>query len=67
MTATQSPLTALVSRDDLARQLNKSTRTLDRWHVERSGPRRTKIGKSIYSHARDVSEWIESQREESLG
>ena len=66
MATTTSPLDDYIPRRELAQQLGKSTRTLDRWQLERRGPRRTKIGKSIFYHVSHVSEWLERQTEETV-
>ena len=36
-----------ISPEQLALELNISTRTLDRWHSVREGPPRTRLGKRI--------------------
>ena len=40
-TNTNSPLNEYLTKDELARELHRSTRTLDRWHTRRVGPTRT--------------------------
>ena len=55
-----SPLDSYIERSALARALKKSVRTLDRWHTERRGPRRTKIGRSIYYSRKSVAAWLRS-------
>ena len=64
---TTSIFSEYYTREDLARDLRRSTRTLDRWHVLRIGPTRTKIGKLILYRRRgpnSVAEWLEAQTEE---
>ncbi len=58
-----SSLDKLVSLTEFAKRLGKSERTVFRWHTLRKGPRRTVIGRSIYFHEDDISEWVDSQRE----
>jgi len=55
------------TREDLARELNRSTRTLDRWHVQRIGPPRTKLRRSklIFYKKSAVSDWMEAQTEDT--
>ena len=59
-----SPLDEYITREDLARQLGKSTRTLDRWAVERTGrPPRTRVGRSIFYSKSELAAWLEQQTE----
>ena len=50
-----------LSHAELAKQLKKSERTLDRWHALRMGPPRTLIGRDIYYRRDAVKRWLESQ------
>ena len=53
-----------LKKAEAARQLGGlSTRTLDRWHLERRGPRRTKVGRSVYYSKKAISEWLRGQEE----
>ena len=67
-TSATSPLSEFLTKDQLARELNRSTRTLDRWHVQRIGPRRTKVRGSrvILFKKSTVAEWLEQQTEEAV-
>ena len=59
-----SPLADYLTKDQLARQLGRSTRTIDRWHTQRIGPRRTKVGNKLVLYRKSaVSEWLEAQTE----
>ncbi len=49
---------------ELARELCKSLRTLQRWKRLQHGPRRTILGRTTLYHRRDVKEWLEAQRED---
>jgi predicted DNA-binding transcriptional regulator AlpA len=49
-----------ISDEDLGRELNKSLKTLWRWHKEGRGPRRIKIGKEIFYSRASVAEWLKS-------
>ena len=62
-TAIRSALDELISLPDLAKRLEKSLRTITRWHNLRKGPRRTKIGRSVYFREADIAEWLDNQRE----
>ena len=67
-TSATSPLNEFLTKEQLARELGRSTRTLDRWHVQRIGPPRTKVrgSKLILFKKSTVSEWLESQAEEPV-
>ena len=60
---TTSSLDKLVPLPELAKRLGKSERTIFRWHLLRQGPRRTKIGRSIFFHEADIAVWLDNQRE----
>ena len=47
----------------LAAQLGKSPRTLERYMVARRGPTKTRLGKTILFKISDVHAWLESLRE----
>ena len=60
-------LEGFLSKHQLAAELNKSTRTLDRWHLERIGPPRLKLGKSVFYKADSVRTWFEAQERPAGG
>jgi predicted DNA-binding transcriptional regulator AlpA len=53
-----------LTKEQAAAELGKRPRTLDRWHVERRGPKRTKIGRSIYFSRKKLQSFIEQQTED---
>ena len=55
-----------LTKHELARELRRSTRTLDRWHVQRIGPARTRAGKTILYSRRAVTEWLQRNEETVL-
>ncbi len=59
-------LNEYLTKDQAAAELGKKPRTLDRWHVERRGPKRTKIGRSIYFSKKSIEKWLEQQTEETV-
>ena len=61
--ATQNVLDGYPTRADLAQQLHKCERTLDRWAAQRTGPPRTVIGQTIFYDIEDVRTWLRDQRE----
>jgi len=53
-----SVLEGFISESDLARQLHRSVRTLQRLAAARSGPPRIKIGRSVYYKVESVRAWL---------
>ena len=53
-----------VTEAELAGELDKSLRTIQRWKRVQHGPRRTILGRTTIYHRRDVKEWLEAQRED---
>ena len=64
MTATDL-LDSYLTKRDLAQQIGKTERTLDRWASLRIGPPRTLIGKSVFYQVDDVKAWLKAQREDT--
>ncbi len=64
--ASQSPLEDYITRKELARELGKSVRTLDRWHLRRIGPPRTLAGSSILYNKSKVLAWLETRTEKTV-
>ncbi|ACL55933.1 helix-turn-helix transcriptional regulator [Methylobacterium nodulans] len=48
----------LLTRDAAARLLDVSPRTLDRWHLLRSGPPRIEIGRKIRYRLSSIKRWL---------
>jgi hypothetical protein len=58
-----SVLDGHISEADLARQLNRSVRTLQRLASRQLGPPRTKVGRLILYNVAHVREWLLEQEE----
>jgi hypothetical protein len=52
---------AYISRADIARQLNRNERTLERWTSHGTGPAITRIGKSPHYRKDIVHAWLLAQ------
>ncbi len=57
------PASDLLSERELAHLLGKSLRTIRRWSVERRGPRKVKLGKSVFYRRESLLAWIAAQEE----
>jgi len=58
------PEALLISEYQLASSLGVSLRTVRRWHTERRGPRRVKLGRGVYYRRETVLKWI-AEREDA--
>ena len=58
-------LTGLMSKEETARALKRSTRTLDRYHTDRIGPPRFFVGGKVVYDRRDVCAWVKQQKEKT--
>jgi predicted DNA-binding transcriptional regulator AlpA len=57
-------LDGYVSREQLAKELGKALRTIDRWERRRIGPPRVVIGRMILYRKEAVQEWLLSQEQQ---
>ena len=53
----------LIDPSQLAQELKVSKRTLTRWHVLRTGPPRTLIGKRVLYKRSSVIDWLQTREE----
>ena len=53
-------LATFLTKQELARQLGVSPRTIDRWHLHRKGPPRTRCGRKILYDQQKIAVWLES-------
>jgi hypothetical protein len=56
-----NPLADYFREAELAAELGTSVRSLRRWHDERVGPARTKVGRKILYSRAGVEAWLESR------
>jgi hypothetical protein len=50
-----------VSREQLAANIGKSTKTLIRWELDGRGPPVTRIGRDVLYYLPSVEKWLRSQ------
>ena len=56
-------LAAYISQGELAKQLNKSQRTLQNWELRQMGPPITRIGGTPYYQVDAVKKWLHSREQ----
>ena len=61
-----SVLDGYVTKPELAEQLSKSERTLDRWHELRIGPPRIVIGRTVLYRIDAVREWLQAREQSDI-
>jgi len=54
-------LSEFFTREELAKELRRSPRTLDRWGVLGMGPPRTPVGREIFYRRASVQKWLVAQ------
>jgi hypothetical protein len=58
MSISQPILSEFLTKEELATELRRSPRTLDRWAVLGVGPPRTLVGREIFYRRTSVQEWL---------
>ena len=48
-----------LTEEELAAQLRVSTKTLKRWAIDKKGPPKTYIGRTVYYRTEAVLKWLE--------
>ncbi len=59
----ENVLADYMGRNELAEQLGRCPRTLDRWDSLKIGPPRTVLGRRILYRRQAVAEWLRAQEE----
>jgi hypothetical protein len=54
-------LTEFLTKKELAAELRRNPRTLDRWEMLGEGPPRTRIGRQVLYRRTSVGKWLEGQ------
>ena len=60
-------LDGYVSREELAKELGKALRTIDRWETRRIGLPRVVIGRMILYRREAIRDWLLSQEQQRNG
>jgi hypothetical protein len=56
-------LSEFFEKEELANELNKTPRTLDRWDALGIGPPRTRIGRKVLYRRTSVQKWLAAQEQ----
>jgi len=65
MSNTEPILSQFFSKEELATELGRNARTLDRWEVLGIGPPRTFVGRKILYRRTSVQRWLAAQEDHS--
>ncbi len=57
-------LDGFLRREELAKELGCSARTIDRWHALREGPPRVQVGRTILYNIQSVRDWLRSREQQ---
>ena len=67
MSGIEPILAQFLTREELATELQRNPRTLDRWQVLRTGPPRTLIGRTVLYRRSSVQKWLAAQEHGACG
>jgi hypothetical protein len=67
MSIPQPILEEFLTREELAAELRRSPRTLDRWYVLGVGPPRTPVGREIFYRRASVQAWLHAREHRGYG
>jgi hypothetical protein len=68
MSNSEPILSEFLTKEELAAELRRNMRTLDRWEVLRTGPPRTLLGRKVLYRRASVQKWLVAQeRPSSVG
>jgi len=56
-------LSVFLTAKELAAELERNTRTLDRWHALGTGPPRTRVGRKVLYRRTSVQKWLAAQEQ----
>jgi hypothetical protein len=56
-------LSEFLTKEELAEQLQRNPRTLDRWAVLGMGPPRTHVGRTVLYRRASVQKWLVAQEQ----
>ncbi len=63
MSQSEPILSEFLTKEELAAELRRNTRTLDRWQVLGMGPPRTLVGRKVLYRRASVERWLVAQEQ----
>ena len=63
MSKSEPILSEFLTKEELAAELRRNPRTLDRWHVLGVGPPRTRVGRQVLYRRASVERWLAAQEQ----
>jgi hypothetical protein len=63
MSKSEPLLSEFFEKEELAKELNKTPRTLDRWDALGIGPPRTRVGRKVLYRRTSVQRWLAAQEQ----
>ena len=63
MTSSEPILSEFLTTEELAAELRRNPRTLDRWEVLGMGPPRTHVGRKVLYRRTSVQKWLAAQEQ----
>ena len=60
-------LSEFLTKEELAAELRRNPRTLDRWDVLGVGPPRTRVGRQVLYRRTSVQKWLCAQEQSAVG
>jgi hypothetical protein len=67
MSSPEPILAEFLTKEELAAELRRNPRTLDRWDVLGMGPPRTRVGRRILYRRASVQKWLLAQESDGRG
>jgi hypothetical protein len=61
MSKSEPILSEFLTKEELAAELRRNPRTLDRWDVLGIGPPRTLVGRKVFYRRASIQEWLCAQ------
>lgn len=63
MSTSEPILSEFLTKEQLAAELRRNLRTLDRWHALGIGPPRTRIGRTVLYRRASLQNWLVAQEQ----
>ena len=67
MSNSEPILSEFLTKEELAAELRRNPRTLDRWDVLGMGPPRTHVGRKVLYRRASVQKWLVAQEQSAVG